>query len=264
MHYLKTKAFSNNHFMAFKLEAYDRLEWPYIRDTLFYWLDHGGITTVSYSIFINGKNHGYFYPTRGLRQGDHLSLLLHVLCSEGLTHILQASAQAKSISVIRINHNCPTITHLLFADDTIIFSKTTLPAIYSIHDILHSYGILQHTPQEKYLGLPFQILRSKKVVVHRGDGVVCMRWGFQLLEKEIGTLISLIRNFFSEDIQKNLSIPLSYCPYKDRLLWNHHHSAGLVVFVQQQYSSQDHYFYMEMFFDQIGKLFLLFMAYDFT
>ncbi|XP_050211503.1 uncharacterized protein LOC126661686 [Mercurialis annua] len=205
MHYLKTKASGKNHFMALRLDvskAYDRLEWGYIKAMLIKWgfCHHWVswimecISTVSFPIRINGVNHGYFKPTRGLRQGYPLSPLLYVLCSEGLSHIIHDAAMSKSLTSIKITHRCPSITHLLFADDTIIFSKATLSHISFIKNLLNLYslmsgqhinysksfvffnrdveefqaqlfsdflGISQHTSQGKYRGLPFQILRSK-------------------------------------------------------------------------------------------------------
>lgn len=55
------------------------------------------ITTVSYSILINGKPSDVINPFRGLRQGDLLFPYLFLICSEGLHGLLQKSAEAGHI-----------------------------------------------------------------------------------------------------------------------------------------------------------------------
>ena len=47
------------------------------------------MTTISYSMLINGEPKGRIVPTRGLRQGDPISPYLFLLCAEGLSAMLQ-------------------------------------------------------------------------------------------------------------------------------------------------------------------------------
>ena len=47
------------------------------------------ITTVSYSILVNGEPQGMISPTRGIRQGDPLSPYLFLFCAEGLNSVLK-------------------------------------------------------------------------------------------------------------------------------------------------------------------------------
>ena len=51
------------------------------------------ISTVSYSILVNGEAKGIIAPSRGLRQGDPLSPFLFLFCVEGLDAILRKSAR---------------------------------------------------------------------------------------------------------------------------------------------------------------------------
>lgn len=47
------------------------------------------ISTVSYSIVLNGKVGERFRPSRGIRQGNPLSPFLFLICSEGLSSLMR-------------------------------------------------------------------------------------------------------------------------------------------------------------------------------
>ena len=93
MHYLDHKKSGKDGYMAVKLDmskAYDRVDWIFIKKVIrrlgFHerWLDWilRCITTISYSILINGESHGCIRPLRVLKQGDPLSSYLFLLCTE--------------------------------------------------------------------------------------------------------------------------------------------------------------------------------------
>lgn len=51
------------------------------------------ITTISYSIMVNGEPKGLIYPSRGLSQGDSLSPFLFLFCVEGVNALLSQVAR---------------------------------------------------------------------------------------------------------------------------------------------------------------------------
>ena len=99
------------------------------------------VTSVSYQLLINGSPTKAFTPTRGIRQGDPLSPLFFTICSEELLALLNKAANHNDIHGIQMGKEGPILTHLLFADDSLIFLKATLEEVATLKGILHTYEL---------------------------------------------------------------------------------------------------------------------------
>ena len=137
-------------FMAMKLDmskAYDWVEWEYVARIMeklgfcekWVALVLECISTVSYSILVNGEPKGDIKPSRGIRQGDPLSPYLFLLCSEGLNRMLQQAAANDQIRGFSLCKWGPRISHLFFADDSLLFCKASKSHLQVIQNILVLY-----------------------------------------------------------------------------------------------------------------------------
>ena len=82
------------------------------------------VTSVRFSILVNGSSEGFFGSSRGLRQGDPLSPLLFLLIMEVLSILLGKTKESNLIQGFHVgamNSVGVHISQLLFADDTILF-----------------------------------------------------------------------------------------------------------------------------------------------
>ena len=97
------------------------------------------ITTVSYSILVNGEPKGMFRPLRGLGQRNPLSPYLFLFCAKGLKAILNEAALKGEIHGFSICRNGPKLTHLFFADNSLLFCRASLTECEKIQEFLGSY-----------------------------------------------------------------------------------------------------------------------------
>ena len=81
------------------------------------------VSTVTYNILINGAPIENIKPTRGIRQGDPLSIYLFILCANILSRMLLDIENKRFIQGIDLRKEEMPISHLFFADDILLFMK---------------------------------------------------------------------------------------------------------------------------------------------
>ena len=69
------------------------------------------VTIVSYFILVNGELKGMIHSSRGIHQGDPLSLFFFLLCIEGLHGLISKTAAMGDNHGYSLYRNNPRLTH---------------------------------------------------------------------------------------------------------------------------------------------------------
>ncbi|WZZ52971.1 hypothetical protein YC2023_053078 [Brassica napus] len=150
IHGLRTDKKVAEGWMAIKTDmskAYDRVEWNFLEiflekmgfDRLWIRWIMACVCSVSFSVLLNGSTHGHIKPERGIRQGDPLSPFLFILCAEALVSCLNTSEEAGRLHGVKLSESCPSVHHLLFADDSLLICKATVEEASELMACIHLY-----------------------------------------------------------------------------------------------------------------------------
>ncbi|GKA83475.1 protein LAZ1, partial [Tanacetum coccineum] len=135
---------------AFKIniqKAYDTVDWQFLDCALKCFGFHplmikwimACVTSMSFSLSLNGDIHGFFKGKRGLRQGDPLSPYLFLLVMEVLS--LMLNRKFNTSSMFHFHKHCEElrIINVCFADDLFIFTRGDLDSARVIMESLKEF-----------------------------------------------------------------------------------------------------------------------------
>jgi hypothetical protein len=148
-HFIKNKQRGDG-YMAIKLDmskAYDRVEWNFLEAMLVKLGFHTNwvsllmkcVRSVTYRIKVNGELTDVIQPQHELRQGDPLSPYLFLIVAEGFSSLLHTAVQQGLIEGIKICPNAPSVSHLLFANDSLLLLKADCDNATELQCILNHY-----------------------------------------------------------------------------------------------------------------------------
>lgn len=113
-------------------KAYERVEWNFLNcsmqrlsfSTKWESLIMRCRSTSSFSVLINGEAKGLIHPQRGLWQDCPLSPYLFIICTEAFSNLVLQVESRHLIHGLKFSRDL-SISHLLFADNNLIFTMAT-------------------------------------------------------------------------------------------------------------------------------------------
>ena len=149
---------------------------------------------------IDGSPEGFFGSSHGLRQGDPLSLLLFLLIMEVLSRLLKKTEECNLIQgfhVGAVDSVGMHISHLFFADDTILFCDASRDQLLSIRLVLSCF--------QAFMGLKVNVRKSEIIPVGEVNNLDALT---NILQCRVGSLPI-----------KYLGMPLG-TSFKTASIWN--------------------------------------------
>ena len=134
-------------------KAYDHVNWEALLDLLkrmgfgvkwCRWI-HTCISTVQLSVLVNGSPTDFFGSSRGLRQGDSLSPMLFLVMMEVFSRMMKRVEGAGLLHGFRADGRQgggECVSHLLFADDTILFCDADMEQILHVRMLLLCFQVV--------------------------------------------------------------------------------------------------------------------------
>ena len=128
-------------------KAYDRVEWGFLEKIMIKMDFHqrwvtlimACVKSMKYKVRVNSMETETFIPTRGLRQGDPLSPYLFLLVAEGLSRLLKGAESRGELHGVRVCRDAPVVSHLLFADDSLILMQANKENADNLKSLLDCY-----------------------------------------------------------------------------------------------------------------------------
>jgi hypothetical protein len=94
------------------------------------------VTSVETNVKWNGARADYFRPQRGIRQSDPISPYLFAMCIDKLSHLISHEVNIGDWKALRAGRGGPLVSHLMFADDLLLFGEATENQISCVMKVL--------------------------------------------------------------------------------------------------------------------------------
>ncbi|XP_028082409.1 uncharacterized protein LOC114283731 [Camellia sinensis] len=131
-------------------KAYDCVNWSFLLNMMESfefghkwrsWI-HSYVTNARISVLVNGSPTNEFIVERVLRQGDPLSPFLFNLVVKGLNILILRARELGLFNGAVVGNDLVKVSHLQFADDTILFCEANLEEILCIKRLLRCFEVV--------------------------------------------------------------------------------------------------------------------------
>ena len=158
------------------------------------------IFTTSFSVLVNGTPAGFFNSSKGLRQGDPISPYLFVLGMEALSCLIKRAVSGGFLTSYRVKGRGGEgvqLTHLMYADDTLIFCDASKDQLAYLSCVLMWFEVIS--------GLRINLDKSEIIPMGKVENLKVLALE---LEREVGKLPPIY-----------LGLPLG-APHKSVAVWD--------------------------------------------
>ena len=177
-------------------KAFDSVRWDFLLEVLetmnfgskwCSWIK-GVLTSTRISVLVNGSPTAEFSPERGLRQGDPISPLLYNIVAEVLSVMLTSASNKGIFKGIALGNSSNLITHLQYADDTIVFIEDSMESIQGVKRVLQSFQLLSGLKINFDKSTLYSSKSSEQLLVEGAELLKCKKgsWPLKYLGINIG------------------------------------------------------------------------------
>ncbi|XP_074305769.1 uncharacterized protein LOC141640990 [Silene latifolia] len=180
-------------------KAYDTVDWDFVEQMLhglkfpshFIQLVMQCVRSTYFTLSLNGNNFGYFQGQRGPRQGDPISPLLFTIYMEYLTRLIKFATDRWPFQYHPLCKNLK-LTHLMFADDLLLFCKGKPQSIWLLMRAFSSFSkasglAMNNSKSEIFFNGVYEDIREgiKQVTGFREGTMPFVHW--ECLLKQVGS-----------------------------------------------------------------------------